>query len=89
MKYENVSTKRNRKRKNRMHDNKTTVNHDKCGTPDCCGECVDENIVYTRQVFCADGHPHVYYYIKEETNTAVCGYCNKKWRYVEATKKVE
>ena len=22
-----------------MHDNKTTVNHDKCGTPDCCGDC--------------------------------------------------
>ncbi len=67
-----------------MHDNKTTVNHDKCGTPDCCGEC-DGDIVYTRQVFCADGHPHVYYYIDEESNTAVCGYCNRKWRYVEAS----
>ena len=67
-----------------MHDNKTTVNHDKCGTPDCCGEC-DGDIVYTRQVFCADGHPHVYYYIDEESNTAVYGYCNRKWRYVEAS----
>ena len=72
------------KKTNKMHDNKTTVNQDKCGTPDCCGEC-DGDIVYTRQVFCADGHPHVYYYIDEESNTAVCGYCNRKWRYVEAS----
>ena len=72
------------KKTNKMHDNKTTVNHDKCGTPDCCGEC-DGDIVYTRQVFCADGHPHVYYYIDEESNTAVCGYCNRKWKYVEAS----
>ena len=74
-----------------MHDNKVTTIHDKCGTDECCGER-NESIVYTRQVFCADGHPHVYYYIDEKTNTAVCGYCNKKWRYVEeaqATKKVD
>ena len=46
---------------------------------------INGDIVYTRQVFCADGHPHVYYYIDEESNTAVCGYCNRKWRYVEAS----
>jgi len=67
-----------------MHDNKTTVTHDKCGTPDCCGEC-DGDIVYTRQVSCADDHPYVYYYIDEESNTAQCGYCNRVWRYVEAS----
>ena len=29
---------------------------------------------------------------ESRTNTAVCGYCNKKWRYIEeaqATKKVD
>ena len=58
--------------------------HDKCGTPECCGDC-NESIVHTRQVFCADGHPHVYYYIDEESNTAQCGYCNRVWRYVKAS----
>ena len=67
-----------------MHDNKMTKIHDKCGTPECCGDC-NESIVYTRQVFCADGHPHGYYYIDEESNTAQCGYCNRVWRYVKAS----
>jgi len=38
--------------------------------------------VYTRDVFCDDDHPIVYYNIPPSSNEAVCGYCNKTFVYV-------
>lgn len=46
---------------------------------------ISVEIVNTREVRCFGdddwgGHPAVYYTIGE-TNEAICGYCNKKFRY--------
>ena len=56
---------------------------------------VEYKIEYTHEerVRCSDGgeHPLVYYTVPKG-GSVQCGYCNKKWRYVEkaqATKKVD
>ena len=38
--------------------------------------------VNSREVHCDDDHPLVYYVIPTETNSAVCGYCNRTFVYV-------
>ena len=38
--------------------------------------------VNSREVHCDDDHPLVYYVIPTETNSAVCGYCNRTFVYI-------
>jgi len=39
-------------------------------------------IIHTKEFSCEDDHPLVYYVV-DENNEGLCGYCAKKFKYVE------